>query len=174
MKRCLLLLLSLLLPSLLSAEFSVGDVPSSITIQGEGGGRIDGSSWSSSHLMGQLTLLTYVDPDERDLNENAMKAIDELKISKDQLKRVSIINMDATWIPSSLIKKGLKDAQKEKMDTIFVMDMEKSLVKKWDLEDDSNDILIISSKGRVLFSKDGELSEKDIKNMLVVLKENLP
>ena len=153
------------MPGLLLAELPVGKVPPVISLEGDAGGRVDGTPWSSSELKGKLFTVVYADPDESDLNEHAIDAIKALKLPQDQTASVAIINMDATWMPNALIKSALKSKQEENPRTIFVKDMDKLLVKKWNLKDDSSNIIIVGPEGKVLFCKGGKLSDTDVKQM---------
>ena len=163
----------LFLPVVAMAELPLGEVPPLVTLQGDDGGRVDGTSWSSSELKGHVSYVFYVDPDESELNDKMLDALETLKNPKGSHKAYTIINMDATWLPNMAIASKLKDKQEAHPDAIFIKDMEKVMVKKWGLEDDSFDVLVIARDGTVVFSKDGELSASDIEQMLAVIRENV-
>lgn len=162
----------LFLPVMAMAEMPLGEVPPMVTLQGDDGGRVDGTAWSSNELKGHVSYVFYVDPDESDLNDKMVKALETID-KKGGIKSYAIINMDATWLPNVAISSKLKDSQEEHPDTVYVKDMEKVLVKKWGLEDDTYDVLVIAKDGTVVFSKDGELSASDIEQMLGVIRENI-
>jgi len=60
---------------LAAAELIVGERPPEVTLQGDAGGRLDDSLWSSAALAGRVHLLMYVDPDESGLNAHVEQAV---------------------------------------------------------------------------------------------------
>jgi len=172
-KRLLLSLIILFIPGLVLADLPLGKMPPEITLEGDTGGRVDGTPWSSSELKGKLFIVFYIDPDESGINDHATKAIKELKLPKEKIRSYAIINMDATWKPNAIINASLKKKQKENSRTIFIKDMDKLLVKKWKLKDNSSNIVVIAPDGRVIFCKGGKLSDTDVKQMTDVLKAHV-
>ena len=63
----------------------VGQIPPSLTLEGKAGGRVDGSPWSSSELMGKVHSVFYVDPDKKKVNAHVEKALKKRGISKGQV-----------------------------------------------------------------------------------------
>ena len=170
MKKIILGLL-VLVGSAIAVE--VGKVPSSLTINGEEGGRIDGKAWNSSSLKGKVHILFYVDPDKKDVNEALSKALKKRHFDRSKYASVAIINLAATWMPNIAIEAKLKSKQKEFPDTTYVKDKKKVLVKKWDLADDNSDVLIFDKSGKLIYKKFGKLSAKEISSVLELIEENL-
>jgi len=166
-------LIVLFIPSLVMADLPTGKIPPEITLEGDAGGRVDGTPWNSSEMKGKLFVVFYNDPDESGINDHAAKAIKELKLPKDKTRSYAIINMGATWKPNAIINAALKSKQKENPRTIFVKDLDKLLVKKWKLKDDSSNIIIVAPDGRVIFCKGGKFSDADVKQMTDVLKAHV-
>ena len=81
--------------------------------------------------------------------------------------------MAATWQPNFAIQMKLESKQKDFPNTVYVMDMDKILIKSWDLADDSNDVLIFDRQGKVVFSVDGQLNQAQIEEMLKSIRDNL-
>ena len=151
----------------------LGQVPSSVTIDGDNGGRIDGTAWSSSMLKGKIYTLFYVDPDERNLNNPLADALKARKFDRKKVNSVAIINLAATWLPNIVIEAKLKDKQKKFPDTLYVKDKKKILVKEWNLADDNSDILIFNQKGKLIYKKFGEVSASEIKDVIALIEKNL-
>ncbi|MCD6091566.1 MAG: hypothetical protein J7J72_08705 [Bacteroidales bacterium] len=156
----------LLLGGNLFSILPVGEIPDVITLSEKAGGRVDGTPWSSSELVGKVWVVVYADPDESELNDAATEALKAKDYSNDVYQSVAIINMSATWKPNFLINTILKGKQKKYPDTIYVKDMDKTLVKTWGLADDSNDIVVFDSNGIVIFSHDGQLDADAIAEMI--------
>ena len=156
------------------AELPLGEVPPKIKLEGDSGGRLDGSEWSSDELVsGKVTVLFYVDPDEADLNNHVSEALKAEKFPLEKYGSVGIINMAATWLPNFALNMKLKSKQEEYKNTVYVKDLKKILVQKWGLSDDNSDVMVFGKNGEVLYSVDGKFSEKQVKEIIKVVKENL-
>ena len=164
-----LLVILLFLGGNLFSTLPVGKVPAKLTLSDKDGGRIDGTAWSSSELVGKVWVLVYADPDESDLNEAATEALKAKDYPEAVYSSVAVINMAATWKPNFLINTILKGKQKKYTKTTYVRDMNKVLVNTWGLADDSNDILVFDSNGTVIFSFDGQLGASDIEHMISLI-----
>jgi len=151
----------------------VGKLPTSVTIEGENGGKLDGSAWHSSMLKGKVYTVFYVDPDERDLNNPLADALKARKFDRKKVNSVAIINLAATWIPNMVLESLLKKKQKKFPDTIYVKDKKKVLVDKWALADDNSDILIFDQKGKLIYKKFGQVSEVEIKDVIKLIEKHL-
>jgi predicted transcriptional regulator len=151
----------------------LGKVPSAVSIEGENGGKIDGTSWSSKMLKEKVHIVFYVDPDKKDLNQDLSNALKKRHFSRKKYGSVAIINLAATWMPNALIESKLKSKQKKFPDTTYVKDKKKVLVGKWNLADDNSDILIFNKKGKLIYKKFGKLSAKEISSVLALIEKNL-
>ena len=155
------------------AGAELGQVPPKVELKDKLGGRLDGTPWSSEELKGKVHVLFYVDPDEKDTNNDTSEALDKEKFPKEKFQSVAVINMAATFMPNFLISSSLKEKQEKYPRTIYVRDYKKALVKEWGLSDDSSDILAFDKQGKVIFRKDGKLTPEEIQKLLKVIKENL-
>ncbi len=174
MKKNLILGMALLLlAGFALAELPVGEKAPLITLSDKLGGRIDGTPWSSSELTGKVWVVFYADPDESDLNDHAADALKAEKFPDEQYGSVAVVNMAATWKPNRIIEMILKKKQESFPSTIYVKDYKKTLVEKWNLADDSNDVVAFDKEGVVIFSRDGKLSDADLTQLIKVIRENL-
>ena len=155
------------------AAVELGKVPSSVVLDGENGGKTDGSAWNSKMLKGKVHILFYVDPDKRDENEALSKALKKRHFDRKRYASVAMINLAATWMPNAILESKLKAKQKEFPDTIYVKDKKKVLVSKWKLADDNSDILIFDKKGKLIYKKFGKLLAKEVTSVLTLIEKNL-
>jgi len=155
------------------AGIEMGQVPKEVVLKGDLGGRLDGSPWSSKELKGKINVIFYVDPDERDLNNEASDALKKENFPKDKFQSYGLINMDATWLPNFIISSSLEEKQKLYPTTIYVRDYDKVLVKEWGISDDNSDVLAFDKKGSLIFRKDGKLNAEDIQKLIKLIRENL-
>lgn len=173
--RTLSVLMIFLLAALpLSAELPLGKIPPKIVLEGDLGGRLDGTAWNSEELVsGKVMVLFYVDPDEADLNNHVSDALKAENFPLDKYGSVGVANMGATWLPNFAINIKLKSKQEKHKSTIYVKDLEKTFVKKWGLTDDDSDIILFGKDGKVLFSYDGKFSDAQVKEIIQAVKDNL-
>jgi len=151
----------------------IGEIPPRVELKEKLGGRLDGTPWSSEELQGKVYVLFYVDPDEKDTNNEASDALDREKFPMDKFQSVGIINMAATWLPNFAISSGLKDKQKRYPRTIYVRDYKKVLVNAWKIADDSSNVLAFDKNGRLIFRKDGKLTAEEIQRLIKVIRDHL-
>ena len=167
-------ILLLLLMSLNIFALNVGEVPKELILSGDNGGLAqDGSAWSSSSINDKLHVLFYVDPDEKDVNNEFVELLNAKEFNSTIVGRVAIVNLAATWKPDYIIEKLLKLKQKELPNTIYLKDKKSILVKEWGLADDASNVLIFSKEGELLFYKAGQLSGDEIKKAIELIETNL-
>ena len=178
-KIIVLLFITLSSPIILQAELPLNEVPPQVILSGDEGGYVDErGAWDSATLKGHVSVIFYVDPDESDLNDNASDALSADESLGEARKAgeyasYAVINMAATWIPNFLLKSEIQKNQKEFPNTNFVFDMNETLHKKWNIATDSNDVIVLDKEGKVVFSKDGKLSDSDIEAMLKAIHASL-
>ena len=172
MKRVIFVLVFFLInQAALAIEF--GEIPPKVELKEKLGGRLDGKPWSSEELQGKVHVLFYVDPDEKDTNNDASEALDREKFSSDKFQSVGIINMAATWLPNFAISSSLKDKQNRYPRTLYVRDYKKALVNAWKIADDSSNVLAFDKKGKLIFRKDGKLTAEEIQMLIKVIRDHL-
>lgn len=169
-----LISIGLVIPQLSAAQISVGSEMSSFELSGDDGGRLDGTAWSSKELAGKVSVLFYVDPDEKDLNEEFGELLKEKNYSKDVINYVAIINMEATALPNFLIASSLKVKQRKYTSTLYVKDYNKKLVKAPGFADDNYNVLILNPAGKILFYKQGKMSSAEITQAIGLIEGNFP
>ena len=156
------------------SALTVGEVPKNIVIDKDNGGLVKGGAWNSNMLKDKVYVLFYVDPDEKDVNEEFSQALKVKEYrKKGDFGSIAVINMAATWKPNFAIEAILKGKQKEFPKTIYVKDKEKILVKEWELGDDASNILIFDKTGKVLFYKSGKMSKENTQKAFAIIEKNI-
>ena len=166
------LILGLILFNLQLFGLQLSEIPSVVNLDGKDGGKVDNSAWSSDMLKGKVFVLFYVDPDERNTNEDFSQALKDKKFDKEKYGSVAIVNMAATWMPDFAIESKLKTKQNKYPNAIYVKDKKKILVQKWDLADDASNIVVFGKDGKVLYFKKGKLLLDDIAKVLQLIEDN--
>jgi len=100
---------------------------------------------------GKVLLVTYVDPDESDLNEHftdAMKKAKDDGLLKDETyKGIGIADCASTWKPDSLIR-IIAGRKAKKYNTTILFDYDASLRNAWGLGKDTSNVVLLD-KNRV-------------------------
>ncbi len=158
-----------------SSPLVVGALPSTIVLDGPSGANVNGTAWTSDSIAktGKVISLFYVDPEERKLNEDVELAYDNMHFSKEEHGSVAVINMAAAWYPNNLINRELTVKQAKFPRTTYVKDLKKSLVKEWDLQDDSVNIVVFGKDGKIIFIKKGPISPSEIPKLMALISANL-
>jgi len=164
---------TLLITSLSAFSINIGEIPPIATIDKENGGRIDGTAFSSKMIKDKVYVMFYVDPDEKDTNNDFSEALKAKNYSHDKFGSIAVINLKATWLPNFVLENILKSKQEEYPDTIYVKDKIKYLVQGWNLADDSSDILLFNKKGELIYSYAGKMDSTEIEKALKLIDENL-
>ena len=124
-------------------------------------------------VSGKILVLFYVDPDGSDLNNRVSEAHKAQKYPPENYGSVAVINMAATWLPNFAINIKLKSKQEEYKTTVYVKDLEKTLVQKWGLSDDNSNVVLFSKDGKVLYSVDGKFTDTQVKEIVKTVWDNL-
>jgi hypothetical protein len=171
--KCLIFVSAVFLINQAAQAIEIGEIPPKVELRERLGGRLDGKPWSSEELQGKVHVLFYVDPDEKDTNNDASEALDREKFSSDKFQSVGIINMAATWLPNFAISSAIKDKQKRYPNTIYARDYKRVLVSAWKIADDSSNVLAFDKKGKLIFRKDGKLTAEEIQTLIKVIHDHL-
>ena len=164
----------MLFPTMVLAELPIGGIPPKVVLKDDLGGRLDGTQWSSEELVsGKVIVLFYVDPDESELNNHVSDALKAENYPKEKYGSIGMANMAATWLPNFAINMKLKSKQEQYKSTVYVKDLEKTLVKKWGLSDDNSDVVVFGKDGSVLYSVDGKFTDAQVKEIVKVVWDNL-
>ena len=174
MRNLATMIFIILFPTMVHAELPIGEIPVSVVLKGELGGRLDGSKWSSEELVsGKVIVLFYVDPDESELNNHVSDALKAENYPKENYGSIGMANMAATWLPNFAINMELKSKQEKHKTTVYVKDLDKTLVKKWGLSDDNSDVVVFGKDGKVLYSVDGKFTDAQVKEIVKLVWDNL-
>jgi predicted transcriptional regulator len=111
----------------------------------------DGKQFTMDTWAGKVLSLTYVDPDESDLNEHftdaLKKAKDEGRLTDENYKGFGIADCAATWKPDAIIK-AIAGRKAKKYNTTILFDTDATLRNAWGLAKDTSNVIILD-KNRV-------------------------
>jgi predicted transcriptional regulator len=106
----------------------------------------DGKAFTMETWAGKVLSITYVDPDESDLNEHFTEALkkakDEGRLKEEHYKGFGIADCAATWKPDALIR-TIAGNKAKKYNTTILFDYDASLRNAWGLAKDTSNIVIL-------------------------------
>ncbi|MCB9061146.1 MAG: transcriptional regulator [Halobacteriovoraceae bacterium] len=143
------------------------------SMSGDIGHKINGDEWKSTEFQKKVTIVFYVDPDKKDVNEHVGEALSKEQFDLKNYQSYAIINMDATMTPNFILNSILSKKQKKYPNTIYVKDFTKHLVKTWNLQDDQSHILLFDKSGRLIFEQYDKLNDKSVNELINLIKENM-
>lgn len=113
----------------------------------------DGNLFTMDDWAGKIMGVSYVDPDESEMNEEfsdrVKKAIDvDSLISRDSFKGIGIADCASSWKPDFLIK-AIGGRKAKKYETTVLFDSDAILRNSWNLYEDSYNIIILD-KDRIV------------------------
>lgn len=152
---------------------SLGQALPRLQLAGDQGGLTNGEKWTSEMIKDHIWLLFYVDPDHKDDNPELEKALSKEQFPEDRFGSIAIINMAATWLPDAILKPSLESKQRDYPRVTYVLDRKKNLVERWNLTDNTYNVLILDKEARVLFAKAGPLQAKEIAEVIRVIHQSL-
>ena len=111
----------------------------------------EGKLFTMDTWAGKVLSITYVDPDESDLNEHftdaLKKAKDTGRLTDENYKGFGIADCAATWKPDFAIR-AIAGNKAKKYKTTILFDYDASLRNAWGLGKDTSNIIILD-KNRV-------------------------
>ena len=165
-----------LLLSPLFAEVDTSKSLEEVTLQGNDGGYYNtDATWNSSMLKGKTTMLMYVDPDEKNKGEVFKSTIESFERDLDfnKFQIVVILNLKATWKPNVLIESLMKSKLTDYPKRIYVLDKDSILVKRWGLQNDEYNTLVINDKAKVIYSHLGEWKNDEISKINSLIRAEI-
>ncbi len=150
------LVLAVLLCSSTLWGLSLGQVPMSVVLKDA---LVSGGDWELDK--DKVQVIFYVDPDEKNINDDFSQALKASSLDKSKFNVTVIVNLKATWIPKFVILPDLKKEQKKEPEVVFVVDREKDLVKEWDLKDEKSSVLVFDKGGKLVYEFVGKLGKKE-------------
>ena len=169
----LLLAGMMVMPVVQAAHPLLNGKPPLVALQGDDGGRLDGSRWSSGELVTKVWVVMYVDPDAHTVNSHVEAFLDKAGLPRDQVGSVGIINMQASIMPRFLMDPILAYKQQEYPDAVYVQDHTKRLVKAWRLADDDYNVMVFDRQGVLVFHHAGYMEQPQLDAALAAIRQAL-
>lgn len=134
---------------------------------------LDGKDFDSKHFKGKSFVLFYVNPKYRNLNSDASDALRLQEFDQNQFGSVAIIDLKASWIPNSLVMKGIRKKQIKYPNTVYLKDKKHYMHKILGFKPSGSDIFAFDKNGKMIFKHFGKMNPEQVEEMVEVLKKSL-
>jgi len=145
---------------------------------GVSGNKVVKKPWSSKSFesKGKVQLVQYLAANRGAARQNKSfnDSLIEKRFTSEELDTTVIVHLADTmaFLQGFVVKKIAKN--KEKYQTInFVIDDNGLGLERWGMKNKSCAIIILDANGKVLFAKDGPLSEIEIENTIKLIEKQL-
>lgn len=179
--RCCLILLALLPSLCLAHNLKETQLLPSVAVAERGELQLNGKDfayqhWNSSQLTGKVRLLQHIAgrSSAKALNAPLIEAIKAAHFPHDKYQTTTIINLDdALFGTGSFVVSSVEQSKKEFPWSSFVIDADGQVQQKWGLATGSSAIILLDAQGQVLFVKDGQLTDAELKQVLALIRSQL-
>lgn len=134
--------------------------------------------WSSSCLdsKGKVQVVQYIAANfgVRNQNRSFNDSLIEKRFTSEQMSTTIIVNMADTmeFTKGMIVKKVAKN--KAKHQTIdFIIDTQGIGLQRWGMKNKSSAVIVLDENGKVLFAKDGPLSEIEIESAIKLIETHI-
>ena len=179
---------TLLTLALLSASFgatahnlSLGSAVPAVNVDAYGEIVLQGKGtafqpWASQQMLGKVRVIQAIAgrSSSKEMNAPLMQAITAAQFPAEHYQTTTIINQDeAIWGTGSFVKSSAQDSKVEFPWSSLVLDENGVVAKNWALKEESSAIIVQDKQGKVLFVKEGALSDSEIAQVIALVKANI-
>jgi len=134
--------------------------------------------WSSKSLesRGRVQLVQYVAANRRALGQNKpfTTALLEKKFSSEKIDTTIIVHMaDTMPIAKGLVVNKMAKKKAKHQAVKFVIDDQGVGLERWGMKHKSFAVIVLDANGKVLFAKDGPLSEIEIESTISLIESQM-
>jgi len=166
------LLSSIFTITIIFANFKVGDTltyvdTSSITY-------LNGSKFTMSVKSGKYIIYQIIDPDVGSINKKPIEILKSNNYPVDKFESYAIINVNATWKPTFLVREYIKFKQDEAKKVKYIIDENSTFIKAWHLKDnDGYSFIFVDPNGKILYFYEGFLNNKELNKLSLIIDREL-
>jgi len=134
--------------------------------------------WSSKCLQekGKVQVIQYVAASHKAIKQNKpfTQSLLKKQFSPEQLDTTIIVHMaDTVSFAEGIVTRKLADKKETHDHVSFVLDHHGIGIERWGMKHKSFAVIILDAEGRVLFAKDGPLSEYEIESTLALIEKQM-
>ena len=134
--------------------------------------------WSSSclHDKGKVQVVQYIAANlgVRKQNKAFNESLIEKRFTSEQMSTTIIVNMaDTMEMAKGMVMKKLAKSKVEHHTIDFVIDDQGVGLQRWGMKNKSSAVIVLDEYGRVLFAKDGPLSDIEIEATIRLIEAHM-
>ncbi|MBW3697444.1 YtfJ family protein [Vibrio sp. T187] len=133
-------------------------------------------AWATEQLLGKVRVIQAIAgrSSSKEMNAPLMAAITASKFDAENYQTTTVINQDdSIWGTGSFVKSSAESSKQEFPWSSMVVDEEGEVAKAWDLQEESSAIIVQDKQGKVLFVKEGSLSEDEVNQVIKLIAANI-
>lgn len=170
-----------LVSSALAHNVKQGEMLPTVSIEKVGalvidGKKVNGKPYSTASLPGRVRLIQAIAgrSSAKEINAPMIEAIKAAKLPKDRYQTVTIINVDdSAFGTGGFVRSKSKSSKKEFPHAEIVLDNKGLFHQALALTPKSSAIMLLDASGKVLFVKDGKLSDADVEAVMGMIQAEL-
>lgn len=132
--------------------------------------------WNSARLTGQPTVILHMAGrlSAKEQNADTLNAIAAARLPVGKFQLMTIVNTDDA-IPGSglFVRRSLIASKRETPAARFIVDERGEVRRAWQLTAGGAAIIVLDKQGRVLFAKDGTLTQAETRQVIRLLTQML-
>ncbi|MDY1037713.1 YtfJ family protein [Lelliottia sp. CFBP8978] len=132
--------------------------------------------WNSAQLAGKVRVVQHIAgrTSAKEKNASLVEAIKSAKLPHDRYQTTTIVNTDDA-IPGSgmFVRSSLESNKKLYPWSQIIVDSDGVTRKAWQLEEESSAVVVLDKDGRVLWAKDGALTQEEVQQVIALLHKSL-
>ncbi|CAH0524531.1 YtfJ family protein [Vibrio hippocampi] len=182
MKKLTLLASLFCFPSLaLALNLNVGQAIPSVSVKDYGeliiqADEINYQVWDSQQMLGKVRVIQAIAgrSSAKKMNAPLMADITAANYPEADYQTTTIINQDdAIWGTGSFVKSSAEESKREFPWSSMVLDQHGIVTSFWKLPEETSTIIVLDKVGKVLFIKQGALSEQERQTVLTLISDNI-
>lgn len=135
--------------------------------------------WSSKSFEsnGKVQFVQYVAANRGAVSQNKMftDALKKKQYSSEELETTIIVHMaDTIFLAKGLVLKKMASKKAAYQSINFVIDDMGVGLERWGMKNKSSAVIVLDASGKVLFAKDGPLSETEVENAIRLIDQYKP
>lgn len=134
------------------------------------------SKWNTEQLKGKVRVLQVIAgrSSAKAMNADLMSAITLEKFPESEYQTTTIINQDdSIWGTGGFVKSSAEESKKDFSWSSMVLDENGVVAKAWDLKEENSAIIVQDQQGKILFVKEGKLSENEIEQIIALIQAQI-
>jgi YtfJ family uncharacterized protein len=134
--------------------------------------------WSSKSFesKGQVQFVQYVAANRGAVSQNKMftDALKKKQYSSEELETTIIVHMaDTISLAKGFVVRKMAKNKARHQSISFVIDDKGLGLERWGMKNKSCAVIILDASGKVLFAKDGPLSETEVENTIKLIDQHM-